>query len=84
MEERYIADAEAAGVDVTSSFPGREGTSTDAFHFRHLQLAVEAQTSMLERGHNSLFKAPDTSQKPSKERHLKKFQHPHGSGEAWR
>ncbi len=77
MEKQYLQDAEPAGVDVTSSFEGREGTSVDVFHFRHLQLAVEVSTS-------AMLEAPNTSHIPLKQKRQKKYKHPYGSGDAWR
>ena len=75
MEEQYLNDADAAGVDVASPFEGREGTSTDVFHFRHLQLAVSKTQA-----------EPRALPIPSKEKRqkVKIYQHPHGSGEAWK
>lgn len=86
MEKQYIIDAEAAGVDVTSSFEGREGTSVDAFHSRHLQLAMIAQPLSFDQEGSS---SSNNSEPPaydilSKPKSRKKFMHPYGSGEAWR
>lgn len=72
LEKQYLKNAEAVGVDVASSFEGREGTSADVFHFRHLQLAVETQTE------------PHASHIPSREKRQKLYRHPYGSGEAWK
>ncbi len=83
MEKLYIHDAKGAGVDVTSSFEGREGTSVDVFHFRHLQLAAEASTFALEQRQASL-QTPDASRTPSKQKRQKTYLHPYGSGDAWR
>lgn len=84
MEARYLEDAEAAGVDVASSFEGREGTSVDAFHFRHLQLAVEAQPLTLDQEQISRSQEPRASNAPPNPKRQKTFQHPYGSGETWR
>ena len=86
MEQQYLDDAEAAGVDVTSSYEGREGTSVDVFNVCHLQLAVSARTHPLQsnQGLASAFEESRTHDIPSKRKSQKKFKHPHGLGEAWR
>ena len=84
MEAQYLEDAEAAGIDVTSSFEGREGTSIDAFHFRHLQLAVEAQPLTPDQEQTSHSQEPCASNAPPKPKRQKIFQHPYGSGDTWR
>ena len=84
LEEQYIDEAKAAGVDLTSSFEGREGTSVDAFHFRHLQSAVKARTPGQDQEQNTLFQEPYAPHNPLKGRRQKTLLYPYGSGEAWR
>ncbi len=82
LENRYLGDAGAAGVDVASSFKGREGTSVDVFHFRHLQLAVEASTPALEKERPPLRHRALTPHRNRSARN--RNQRPHGSGDTWR
>ncbi len=74
MEGQYVEDAQAGGVDVTSSFEGREGTSVDVFDICHLQLAVSSHSHPLQSNKgvtSTVFEESRTYGNPSKSKSQK-------------
>lgn len=87
LVSQYIQEAAAAGVDVASEYKGRDDTSVDVFHVRHLEIAVtneEPPDRALDQGKTHSKEVEASEDRPHAAKRQKTLKYPHGSQESWR